>query len=94
MLARVLAWVVDIHPSGYTQMFQLGQDGCRLPNQNRPKSRFLHERASRSQHSAISSICQHNAHWVCKGTRTKPSKVGTKDLGLFFHHRFSLLSFG
>src|SRR2546430_11645593 len=29
MLARVLAWVVDIHPSGYTQVFQLGQDGDR-----------------------------------------------------------------
>jgi hypothetical protein len=94
MLAWVCAWVIDVHLPAYTQLFQLRQDGCGLPNQDRPKSRFLRERASRSQHSLISSICQHNAHWMRKGTRAEPSKMGTEDLGLFFDYHSSLLSFG
>src|SRR6266446_652806 len=89
MLARVLAWVVDVNLLGDTHVFQLGKDGCRLPNQNRPNSRFLHERASRSQNSPISSICQYNAHWVCKCARMEPSDMG---LSLLFQHSSSLLS--
>src|SRR5437870_2665262 len=92
MLARVLAWVVYVNLFGYTQVFQLGQDGCLLPNQNRPNSRFLYKRASRSQNSPISSICEHNAHWLCKCTRTEPSNMWTEDLGLFFYHSSSLPS--
>src|SRR2546421_12458516 len=91
MLARVLTWVVDVHLPGYPHVFQLGPDGCRLSHQKRPNSRFLHERASRSQNSLISSICQHNAHWVCECTRTEPSNMGTEDL--FFQHPSSFLSF-
>src|SRR6266487_2345659 len=90
MLARVLAWVVDIHHPNYAYSFQLGKDGRRLPYQDRAKSRFLHERASCSQHSFISSICQHNAHWECKCARTDLSNMRTEDLELFFHHRSSL----
>src|SRR5260370_24507942 len=92
MLAQVLAWVVDVNLLGDTHVFQLGKDRCRLPNQNRPNSRFLHERASRSQNSPISSICQYNAHWVRKCARMEPSDMaptmnrGATVLSLFFYH--------
>src|SRR5258708_28657432 len=93
MLARVLAWVIDVNLTGYTHVFQVGKDGCRLPNQNRPNSRFLHECASRSQNSHVSSICQYNAHWVCKCALMEPSNMGTEGLSLFLHHSQSYLSF-
>src|SRR5260221_9743792 len=86
MLARVLAWVVDINLPGYTHVFQLGKDGSCLPNQNRLNSRFLHERASRGQSSLIGSICQYNAHWMRKCTCMEPSNMRTKSLSLFLYH--------
>src|SRR5437763_15585906 len=86
MLARVLARVIDINLTAYPHVFQVGKDECRLPNQKRPNSRFLHECVGRSQNSPISSICQYNTRWVRECALMELSNMWTDGLSLFLYH--------